>query len=654
MSNVRPSSFKQAKSRSRQVIFALLAVLLLLASLELLARLLPLQRFEPKLIDQSYPIFVSGSGQDQANFVTNSYFEPYMSFQRFAKKKPAGVTRVFMLGASAALGWPSDEACSATGYLRRSLNELVPGRFEIINAATMSFGSHRVLDLLHDIVELDPDIVIVWSGNNEYVEDNVYLPGKQTRWEQSSSRFLKRSALYRTVRAGVYRFAPGLLIAKPADQDLTNLRENPRISRGSMGRLPETDKRILENYQRNLRQMLDLLASRGVKPVVCTVPVNLAGWAPEVSPPRFGSTAQANRWKTAMDQGINSLNSPRAGKAVEAFQEALKIAPEYALTPFFLGWALQKNGDLEHAYSMLQKARDKDLRVIRALGTFNDFIRKLPQDRPGTTVIDLEEIFRRASGNQLVGMDLFYDYCHPNPDGHRLIAEALLPVLTRLSTPSFNIPPGSTIAATCPTPDPRRQAAISYALGMTYGNNGNNRKAEAAYRDVIRLNPGFTEAYSNLALLLMKRGEMLEAETLILRAIEVGPDNLGALFQLASIRLWQGRLNDAEQLLRKILKLNQNFSGAQEILGDIAARRDQWQPAQEAYSKALQQGGDNPTLRRKLGQVLYQQGRTQEAIQHWQQALLMNPDDRQILELIDSAASGRPAGTQRRSQSGAN
>ena len=151
------------------------AVFLLIVLLfEMLLGLAGLEEHDRKFAPRSsYPVFTAGEGAGADLLVTSSHFRGFLNYQEFAARKAEGVRRVFVVGGSAAYAWPYGEEYGFTGYLRRALEKVSPGGFEIINAAGMSYGSHRVLDVLGDVVLHDPDLVVVYSGNNEYVERNV-------------------------------------------------------------------------------------------------------------------------------------------------------------------------------------------------------------------------------------------------------------------------------------------------------------------------------------------------------------------------------------------------------------------------------------------------------------------------------------------------
>jgi hypothetical protein len=89
--------------------------------------------------------------------------EPFI----FPAEKPDNTYRIFILGASAAQGTP-EPAFNFGRILQKMLQEKYPAiNFEIINTAMTAINSHVVLQIAKDCARCDPDLFIVYLGNNE-------------------------------------------------------------------------------------------------------------------------------------------------------------------------------------------------------------------------------------------------------------------------------------------------------------------------------------------------------------------------------------------------------------------------------------------------------------------------------------------------------
>lgn len=97
----------------------------------------------------------------------------------FLQKKPAGVTRIILSGASTMWGYTLSDDESPAGYLNRLLKERYPNqKFEVITIALP--GKYQLNELIDAAVTLphwSPDLVISWNGWNELIygeQDRFY------------------------------------------------------------------------------------------------------------------------------------------------------------------------------------------------------------------------------------------------------------------------------------------------------------------------------------------------------------------------------------------------------------------------------------------------------------------------------------------------
>ncbi|HEY4760239.1 MAG TPA: hypothetical protein VIH42_06645, partial [Thermoguttaceae bacterium] len=114
--------------------------------------------------------------------------------------KPAGTVRIFVLGSSAAQGIPYP-SYSFGRILEVMLREQYPGtRFEVVNAAMTAINSHVTQEIARDCAAYQPDLFIVYMGNNEVI--GPYGPG--TVFQQWSPKlwFVRTSIWVKATRVG--------------------------------------------------------------------------------------------------------------------------------------------------------------------------------------------------------------------------------------------------------------------------------------------------------------------------------------------------------------------------------------------------------------------------------------------------------------------
>ncbi|HET6567613.1 MAG TPA: SGNH/GDSL hydrolase family protein [Rhodothermales bacterium] len=87
----------------------------------------------------------------------------------FEVEKQPNTIRVFLLGASTTAGFPYEYQATPAWLLHDRLAAAFPDkRVEVINTAITATNSYAVLELVRELVRYDPDLFIVYMGQNEY------------------------------------------------------------------------------------------------------------------------------------------------------------------------------------------------------------------------------------------------------------------------------------------------------------------------------------------------------------------------------------------------------------------------------------------------------------------------------------------------------
>ena len=163
----------------KKLIFSVISVALFFALLEGLLALCGVQAtlelHDPYVgFAENIPLFVPDEG-DSAYLATAANKLEFFNAQRFLRKKPANTLRIFCLGGSTTYGRPYDDATSFAGWMRELLSESAPQtNFEVINAGGVSYASYRVAALMDQLIQLEPDLFVVYTGHNEFLEERTY------------------------------------------------------------------------------------------------------------------------------------------------------------------------------------------------------------------------------------------------------------------------------------------------------------------------------------------------------------------------------------------------------------------------------------------------------------------------------------------------
>lgn len=582
-------------------------------------RLLPLERWERDKPNLSVPLFISGEGEFAEKYVLNPHFLGAMSFQSFAKIKPPGVKRVFVLGGSAAFGWPGPNSSSFSGYMQRALEKAAPGKYEIVSVAAMSYGSHRVLNLLHDVVGFQPDVIIIWSGNNEYIERNVFSSFARSATMDSVQRVLRHSSTYRALRLVLQSTVPSLFV-QPQGVDITNPRNVPMVRRGMMGRSSEMDRQVMEEYRNNLQSMARLIKESGAVGIFCTVPVNLSGWAPSNVHPEFIDAAQSAGWDVLQQHAFTLWDQRKYAEALPSLRQLVEMTPRYALGHYLLGTCYQSLGRIDEAKFEFNLARDLDPRPMRALTSFDRTIREIAAAQ-GVALVDLEKEIIDRSGTGISGEEFFLDYVHLTELGNKFAASLVLSELLRGTGSGLS----GTVTERLIAEDDwfarnfNWDVDYYYTLGMTFQNNGDTGRAEEAYLLALQGDPAFPEAAANLGNIYEKRGDLQAARRLYEQAMRSDPDTV-VIADLARLLYLQGDKDGALAVGQRVVSKGVVNIPLLILLGDIESEAGDNQAAISYYRQALDVGGEGHDLMMKLGNAFQREGDVVNAQAAFEQA----------------------------------
>ena len=348
---------------------------------------------------------------------------------RLRQHKEAGNLRVFVLGESAAQGTP-EPAFGFAAQLQAQLTAHYPGRkVEVFNLGITVFNSHVVYEVARQLKPFEPDLLVVYMGNNEVV--GPYGPGSAYQAAMPPLWAIRAGVWIRHQRTGQFLFSLmqrlGRSPAKAMEwRGMETFAES--TVRGSDPRLEV----VYQNFERNLRDILAAAASAGAPTVVSTLVANLKDSSPFVSLHRADLTAaELARWQTAYDAGMRAWHLDQAERAREHFLAAGRMDPEYAETYYRLGRLEEQRGDMPAARRNYVAALHWDALRFRPDPRLNEIIRKVARTAgPGVHLVDPAMVLGTdpASTVEPTGHEWLYEHVHFNWEGNvrlaRLLAEA--------------------------------------------------------------------------------------------------------------------------------------------------------------------------------------------------------------------------------------
>lgn len=344
--------------------------------------------------------------------------------QAFPRQKPPGAFRVFCVGSSASAGWPHPAHENYSAYLQEALQGAYPDRrIEVLNVSAHGYAAYRIRMIFEEILVLNPDLIIIYTGNNEFVEKRTYRLGPH--WFDPVEEAGKRLVLYRLVRGsrvGQWLFPDNTL---PGYQRGHNaFHEWSKIERLvlDLRKNPQQLQRVKDHYAYSIETMVSRAAEQGVPVALLTVPVNLRDWRPNVSRQSLEGAA-FEEWRERFRAGRAALLHGKLEAAVEGLREAVALAPQHAASHYFLGRALERQGNFPESHEHYSLARDLDLNPFRALSGFNEVLREIARGHPQSLLVDAERVFHAASAPYAPGFDMILDYVHATKRRNLMLAE---------------------------------------------------------------------------------------------------------------------------------------------------------------------------------------------------------------------------------------
>ncbi len=368
----------------------------------------------------------------------NKYFGPELARAgipfNLPADKPQQDCRVLLLGGSAARGFPQPAFGMARQLEQLLLASEAAGagtRFQVVNTAITAINSHVVREIAWDCVRLEPDLLVVYLGNNEVV--GPFGPGTVFSPLAGNRSLIHASLAVRSTRCG--QLLHGLL------RTAARARGGHTKQWGGMemfleNQVPAGDPRLeimYGHFAQNLRDICAAGARSGAPVILCTVGVNERDCAPFASAhrPGFSESDQAP-WAEQFQRGVALQAVEKWAAALEAFDTAAAIDGQFAELTFrraICCWHLEH---FRRARDLFARARDQDTLRFRADRRINSIIRSIAAELDHVHLVDIEQVLRQHSDRGVPGQSLFYEHVHLRFRGNYLVATSLLEKVGRV------------------------------------------------------------------------------------------------------------------------------------------------------------------------------------------------------------------------------
>lgn len=347
----------------------------------------------------------------------------------FKKNKDEKTLRIFVLGESAALGFPYPNNISFQKMIKYELQKRNPDKdIEVVNLSLTAINSHTFYDFGKELITYQPDAILIYGGHNEYygalgvASTNNFLISNS-----SVSRLfiqLRRSRLTQLLEN----------IASSINKNTTVANDN--LMKYVVGeQLIEYESKSFEKginqFRSNMKDLLSLFDFVNIPVFLSTVPVNLKDQYPFKSTLMVSTDSSA--FYTEMDKARNEYKNNHIKSSIEILEGLLRIDSTNADLHYLLGNVFNASGQRDSSFYHFNQASQMDCLRFRAPDEINRSIRELSSLFQNVHLVDSENAFIYESDDSIPGNKLFLEHVHPTIEGHRLIAKCFMQKMNEYS-----------------------------------------------------------------------------------------------------------------------------------------------------------------------------------------------------------------------------
>ena len=311
------------------------------------------------------------------NYVTRYFpsFEPQIAPNPFRKEKTDSTFRVFVFGGSSTQGFPYNFYYSFAAQLEQEILATTKGmHVEVINLGMTAVNSYVINDLAKHVENLNPDVIIIYAGHNEYY--GSFGVGS-TQNNIGTSIRTKRLILWLKDFL-VYQFIEDLLAPKEQYTAVQRTLMARVVSESNIKKDSDIFNEGIIQFEANIGSVISRFQKRNIPVFIGTVASNLKDQSP-----------LSSYWD--------------------------------AMNAYELGFQFLAVGDTTRARTEFINAKEYDTIRFRAPDAINQKIREYA-DQEGVFLVDIEKILNDMSITGIADNSLFIDHLHPTEIGHRLMA----------------------------------------------------------------------------------------------------------------------------------------------------------------------------------------------------------------------------------------
>jgi tetratricopeptide (TPR) repeat protein len=569
------------------------------------------------------PLFTSVPGpQGRRLMATSRNKINYFNDQSFPLEKSPDTFRIFSLGGSTTYGRPYDDTTSFSGWIR----ELLPAadnhkKWEVINAGGISYASYRVVHLMEELVRYKPDLFIIYTGQNEFLEERTYGEIRDmSPLVRTAASLLNRTRTW-SAMSGIMQTVGLLPQQADAEQKMLGARVNT-ILENSAGldyytRDDALREKILEHYRISLERMVTLARSVDARVIFVTPASNRKDCTPFKSQHTPGLDPSTRvRVEEMLAKAKEAMEYKNWQGALNLLAAASDVDPRHAELQYRRGQALLALERFDDARTAFRIACDEDVCPLRALSVMRQIVTEIARDQ-GVGLVDyvaiLQHHMQATEGHSIPGEELFLDHVHPTVEGHKMLALALIEKMIEegLVHPGaeWNEQTISNVSASIEGQiDKEAQSRALANLAQVLMWAGKHEEAARTARRAQEIAGETPEIAAVLSTYYVAKGKLEQSMQVLFGALESAPGAPGSMevhLRLAESYMFPQLLQLEKAAVNFLLfsQYMQSYDRAHELIGYIAAKRGHLGLAYASIMEALRLNPDNTYARENLAKV---------------------------------------------------
>ena len=503
-------------------------------------------------------------------------------------------------------------------------------QWELINCGGISYASYREALLMEELAKYQPDLFIILTGQNEFLEERTYSGIIRTPEAlRGADAILGKTRTYAALKRGFARIRkkagegahPPNLLSPEVDTVLDHT-----VGPQAYHRDEALRRHVVDHFRFNVGRMVDIARSAGAEVILVTPAVNLRNCAPFKSEHRAGITpGESAEWQKLVRHATQLHRTTNWIEAVSALQQAARIDPEFADEYYLLGHAFWELGRFDEARDAFLRSLNEDVCPLRALPEMTTAMRDLAAQCK-VALVDFVKLIESKSPHGVPGEEWLLDHVHPTIEGHRVLGLALMDKMSERGwlrpSPNWNERVQQevkrAVESTLTAQDhgvalctlakviawagkgaeayrialraralAPAEASVQFELGKNAGHIGRKDEAVASLKEALAIRPDFAEAKCLLGPLLMDAGQTDQALRLTREAVALQPDDVRMRLILAGLLSRAHRTDEAATECREALRLVPNYPEAHNNLAWLLKDQGKLTEALDNFREAV-------------------------------------------------------------------